>query len=195
MTRALRKLGEFSCRCSNFSSLQMFFERERAERAEIATAARNTHRNKVCKFKLYYSRKFRVLRSTKVSNTFLHNSKPRDVIKFGLPVLNWAQKWFFCHIFPTDWTDMDVYNRKAGFSRLEEIHWYYFYSLTTSWPVSNTVKMFVSLLIDSQLNIPHIVSNSNYSPSVLLHHCLPGSQPPDTSTKRTGRAASEPLYV
>ena len=99
MTRALRKLGEFSCRCSNFSSLQMFFERERAERAEIATAARNTHRNKVCKFKLYYSRKFRVLRSTKVSNTFLHNSKPRDVIKFGLPVLNWAQKWFFVTFF------------------------------------------------------------------------------------------------
>ena len=46
----------------------------------------DTHRNKVCKFKLYYSSKFRVLRSTKISNTFLYNSKPRDVIKLGLPV-------------------------------------------------------------------------------------------------------------
>ena len=46
----------------------------------------NTDRNKVCKIKLYYSSKFRALRSTKISNTFLYNSKPRDVIKLGLPV-------------------------------------------------------------------------------------------------------------
>ena len=44
------------------------------------------HRNKVCKFQLYYSSKFRVLRSTKISNAFLYNSKPRDVIKLGPPV-------------------------------------------------------------------------------------------------------------
>ena len=53
------------------------------ERSELKLLQRqgNTHRNKVCKFKLYYSSKFRVLRSTKISNTFLHNSKPRDVIQ------------------------------------------------------------------------------------------------------------------
>ena len=38
----------------------------------------NAHRNKVCKFKLYYSRKFRVLRSTKskISKLLNHNSVP-----------------------------------------------------------------------------------------------------------------------
>ena len=47
----------------------------------------NTHRSKVCKFKLYYSRKFWVLRSTKISNTFLCNSRPRDV-----SIIIW---WYF----------------------------------------------------------------------------------------------------
>ena len=58
------------------------------EQSELKLLQRqeDTHRNKVRKFKLYYSSKFRVLRSTKISNTFLYNSKPRDVIKLGLPV-------------------------------------------------------------------------------------------------------------
>ena len=48
----------------------------------------NTHRNKVFKFKLHFSRKFQVLRSTRISNTFLYNSQPRDVTsKLGLPVV------------------------------------------------------------------------------------------------------------
>ena len=38
------------------------------------------------KFKLYYSSKFLVLRSTKISNTFLYNLKPCAVIQLGLPV-------------------------------------------------------------------------------------------------------------
>ena len=37
--------------------------------------------------KLYYSSKCQVLRSTKISNTFLYHSKPHDVIKLGLPVI------------------------------------------------------------------------------------------------------------
>ena len=55
-----------------FYNGRKYFERERAERDE------NTQTNKVCKFKLYYSRKFRVLTLTKMP---LYNSKPRDVIK------------------------------------------------------------------------------------------------------------------
>ena len=43
-----------------------------SERSELKLLQRqeNTHRNKVYKFKLYHSRKFRVLRSTKISNIF-----------------------------------------------------------------------------------------------------------------------------
>ena len=37
------------------------FEQERAERAEIATAARKYTQKQGCKLELYYSRKFRVL--------------------------------------------------------------------------------------------------------------------------------------
>ena len=36
----------------------------------------NLHRNKVCKFQLYYSRKFQVLQLTKISHTFLRKTQP-----------------------------------------------------------------------------------------------------------------------
>ena len=55
---------------------------ERAERAEIVTEARKyTQKQGMYKFKLYFSRKCQVLRSTRISNTFLYNSQPRDVLK------------------------------------------------------------------------------------------------------------------
>ena len=47
--------------------LQFYNGRENFERELALQRQENRHRNKVCKFKLYYSRKFRVLRSTKIS--------------------------------------------------------------------------------------------------------------------------------
>ena len=71
-----------SRRNSLFPTVRSHRERD-IERSELKLLQRqeDTHRNKVCKFKLHYSNKFRVLRSTKISNTFLYNSKPRDVIE------------------------------------------------------------------------------------------------------------------
>ena len=47
--------------------IRSYWERD-IERSELKLLQRqeDTHRNKVCKFKLYYSSKFRVLRSTKI---------------------------------------------------------------------------------------------------------------------------------
>ena len=59
----------------NFLSSYMMGENilSESEQSELKLLQRqgNTHRNKVCKFKLYYSHKFRVLRLTKISSTFL----------------------------------------------------------------------------------------------------------------------------
>ena len=73
-------------------TVSSYWERD-IERSELTLLQRqeDTHRNKVCKFKLYYSSKFRVLRSTKISNTFLYNSKPLDVSNLGLPVIGWVK--------------------------------------------------------------------------------------------------------
>ena len=56
-------------------------ERSELKLLKLPQRQENTHRSKVCKFKRYYSREFRVLRSTKISNTFLYNAQTRDVIK------------------------------------------------------------------------------------------------------------------
>ena len=55
---------------------------------EFLQRQENTHRNKICKFKHYHSREFRVLRSTKISNTFFYiiHSHVTYASKLGLPV-------------------------------------------------------------------------------------------------------------
>ena len=65
-----------------------------AVRADYCYSGKKIHaETRYVKFKLYYSSKFRVLRSTKISNTFLCNSKPRDVIKLGFDQISIV---FFC---------------------------------------------------------------------------------------------------
>ena len=55
---------------------------------EFLQRQENTHRNKICKFQHYHSREFRVLRSTKISNTFFYiiHSHVTYASKLGLPV-------------------------------------------------------------------------------------------------------------
>ena len=56
-------------------------ERSELKLLKLLQRQENIDRSKVSKFKLYYSREFLVLKSTKISNTFFYNAQTRDVIK------------------------------------------------------------------------------------------------------------------
>ena len=80
----------------------------KSERSELKSLRQqgNTHRNKVCKFQLWYLRKIRVSRSSKTPHTFLHNhptvmwhrkrSPPHETANMKLCILSIASKIQHC---------------------------------------------------------------------------------------------------